>query len=184
MMARSLFTTGSLPSETNHSLNEASSASTTDSAVSLGASVAGRETFNMKQTYHLRRAKDQGDLEGICELENLLFDNAFGWGTIRRELEASYVVVARTDHPFVPYGVGGYAIVRPDPALADLLRLGVHPELHGTGIGQAILEDVLRRYPGPMMLMVRKNNSRALGMYRRRGFQIVGTTDSSWVMRR
>lgn len=137
----------------------------------------------MKHSYQIQKAEDQGDLEGICELENLLFDDySFNPGTISREMAASYVLVVRTDDENVPYGVAGYAIFRPGP-LGDLLRLGIHPSVRGQGLGTELLEHVLRLFPGPAMLLVRKNNP-AFRIYRKAGFEVTGTTDESWVMRR
>lgn len=187
MIAFSLLTRGSLPSEVNAASKSEMSLSTAASVLSLPVPSTSTRTstpmMDMKHSYQIRKAEDQGDLEGICELENLLFENSFGPGTVSREMLASYVVVARTDDPHVAYGVAGYAIFRPGP-MGDLLRLGVHPRARGQGLGTELLEHVLRLFPGPAMLLVRKDNEDAFRIYRKAGFEVTGKTDESWVMLR
>jgi len=119
------------------------------------------------------------DLETIVELEAVLFDNSFGEGTLRRELEVSYCAVMRDGMDIVV----GYVIVRPNGELHDLLRLGVMPSFQRKGIGRRLLRHILVRFPGPMMLMVRRENPAAL-LYKAHDFQTVAMTDKGWVMRR
>lgn len=127
---------------------------------------------------NIQRA-DESDLEAIEELENALFDNSMGIGTLRRELRSSWAFIAVEG-----VSVLGYLIVRPDPRLSDVLRLGVAVHAQGKGVGKALLEHVLQLFPWPMVLMVRHDNEKARRLYKRAGFRVVGTTEQSWVMQR
>lgn len=116
-------------------------------------------------------------IEDITALENLLFDNAFGPGVIRQEIQVGYgVVILEKD------AVVAYAIVR-QAGLNDLLRLGVRPDKQGQGLGRKLLCHVLRVFGRPMMLTVRKNNEPAFQLYKKAGFKIVAGTDDAWIMR-
>lgn len=127
---------------------------------------------------HIDQANAE-DFDGLALLENVLFENSFGEGTLRRELEAGYCAVMR-DGP----AIVGYALVRPSAVLHDLMRLGVMPGFQGRGIGSWLLSHVLERFPGPMLLMVRKNNPRARALYTKNGFRITATSEEAWVMQR
>lgn len=179
MIAFSEGVIGSLPRRWKEVSKARMSSSTRDSTEVLeGMSSIDTLRSDMPQSYHIRLATED-DLETIVELENALFDNAFGFWTMRQELRASRVYL------LIEAGcVRGYAIVRADAELADLLRLGVFPHVQGKGYGKALLDHALAEVPGPMMLLVRKDNSLARDLYRTRGFKVVGTTDESWVMRR
>lgn len=118
-------------------------------------------------------------VDGVVDLENILFDNSFGPGIIRQEISIGYGVVV-TDRDVVV----AYAIVRPCARLNDLLRLGVRPDHQNKGIGSALLEHVLERFKGEMLLTVRKNNKPAIRLYQKAGFEIVGVTEMAWLMRR
>jgi ribosomal protein S18 acetylase RimI-like enzyme len=124
---------------------------------------------------------NQEDIEHISAIEDaVFFENALGEGTLRREIEYGYCAVLRDDMDVIV----GFALVRPHFELHDLLRLGVMPCFQGRGYGSWLLSHVITRFPGPMMLMVRKNNARAISLYERNNFVITGTTGESWVMRR
>ena len=59
------------------------------------------------------------------------------------------------------------------PRERQLFTLYVSESEHGTGIGQALLDDVLGS--GPAMLWVARENPRAVAFYRRNGFAFDGT---------
>lgn len=183
---------GALPREVNQELNDRRSSSTTFSISVPGASagiLGGNETVSrfssdMREKYQMRIEQANHDdadaLEQIGKIEDaVFFDNALGEGTLRAEVRVGYCAVLREGPE-----VRGFALVRPHPELHDLLRLGVMPGFQGRGYGSWLLEHVLARYPGPMMLMVRKDNAHAKHLYVKNGFRTVGTTDQSWVMRR
>jgi ribosomal-protein-alanine N-acetyltransferase len=124
------------------------------------------------------RLATQEDVPRLSELEDALFpENAFGVGTLRRELEHSECWV-------VGEPIHAYAIVRPDPFLHDLLRIGVENSHQGSGVGSALLRHVLEQHPGEWMLTVWKNNPRARRLYQRFGFHLHGYLPEAWVMRR
>lgn len=132
---------------------------------------------------HIERAnhEDTEVIENIGAIEDAVFgENALGEGTLRAEVRAGYCAVLKDGMDVVI----GFALVRPDNELHDLLRLGVMPGFQGRGYGAWLLSYVLTLFSGPMMLMVRKNNDRALALYKKNAFEVIGTTGESWVMRR
>jgi ribosomal protein S18 acetylase RimI-like enzyme len=93
---------------------------------------------------------------------------------IARELAAGiHWEVVRFDE--IPAGY--LAISVHSPQLAELNKLYLLPELHGRGLGQAMLARALA-YTGQrgyteLRLRVNKRNERALRSYQRSGFRIV-----------
>lgn len=107
-------------------------------------------------------------------------DNCLNETSIELELHAGYGLVVYSPEE---QALLGYAIARRSHELNDLLRLGVRPSHQGLGLGETLLLAMLRE-PGSMMLTVRKDNARALRLYRKHGFDIVGHVQDAWVMRR
>lgn len=123
----------------------------------------------------------QSDLPRLLALEWELFDNSLSEPVLEQEL--------RIGRGFI-YGasIKGYALVRETSGLMDLTRLGVDPVYQGRGIGCALLDHVLveagMAYV-PVVLTVRKDNARALRLYKAHGFVINGhfSAQGAWVMR-
>lgn len=118
----------------------------------------------------IRRATSQ-DLDLIAGLELLLFpDNCINEHSVSIELEAGFCYVV---------GEGqGYALVRPDGDIWDLLRLGVHPHHQSMGYGQQLLQRVLEaadHQEKSVILTVRKNNKVAQHIYRKYGFEPIAS---------
>lgn len=124
------------------------------------------------------------DADDIARLEMQLFpDNCMNETTVRSELETGNSYVIRQGDELI-----GYTLVRRDGDITDLLRIGVHPHHQSQGFGLKLLKltsGTNLRYH-PLMLTVRKNNTRALRLYRWVGFEIVGQLEAygeqSWVM--
>jgi len=121
----------------------------------------------------MRRATPD-DADRLSELDCLLFDNSFNERTIRIELEEGAGWVE--GDPIV-----GYVMIRRDEDIIDITRLGVHPSFQGQRIGERLLLQALH-IPGPHYLMVKKNNERALKLYKKYGFKVISGMPSSWIM--
>jgi ribosomal protein S18 acetylase RimI-like enzyme len=124
------------------------------------------------------RPATTADIERINALEYELFpDNSLSCVMLERELAVSQVFVEGDP-------LHAYAIVGHDGELLDLLRLGVDTTQQGRGAGTRLLLHTLS-LAQPMMLTVRKNNARALRLYRKHGFEVIGhfSEKASWVMR-
>jgi len=118
------------------------------------------------------------DADRIADIDMLLFENAFNEKTLRTELELGSCWVEGA--PAL-----GYVLIRRDEDITDITRLAVHPEAQGKGIGKLLLLRALEM-PGPHMLTVKKDNGRALELYKKHGFEIVAELPDipAWVMRR
>ncbi|HKA69568.1 MAG TPA: ribosomal protein S18-alanine N-acetyltransferase [Actinomycetes bacterium] len=72
-------------------------------------------------------------------------------------------------------GYAGLMAVRDE---ATVQTIGVHPDLHGSGLGHALLHELLeeakRRGCREVYLEVRADNRPALGLYERFGFTMLG----------
>jgi ribosomal-protein-alanine N-acetyltransferase len=131
----------------------------------------------------IRPAKPR-DVERLMELEQV-FDNAMSEKMLLRELEVGrgYVYNRITDDGDVL--TLGYALVRQDGMLLDLTRLAVDGHTQSQGIGQSLLRRVLSE-ERETVLTVKKDNVRALALYKKNGFRVVGhyPAADAWVMRR
>lgn len=113
----------------------------------------------------------------IAELEALLFpENSMSPALLERESRVSRFFV-------IGEPVQAYAIVGDDGRLLDLLRIGVDPAHQGQGLGTQLLDRALG-LGRSMILTVKKDNHRALQLYRKHGFRIVGhfKESSAWAL--
>jgi ribosomal-protein-alanine N-acetyltransferase len=144
------------------------------------------------------------DLAGVLELEHELFpDDAWTPEMFADEVSQPadsrlYLVAEHgsvrdpvADQEAVPDGTGvrgarlaGYAGMMFVPGVpghggtADVLTIAVSGASWGQGIGSALLgtliDEARRRHCTEVFLEVRKDNPRARGLYRRRGFEEIG----------
>jgi ribosomal-protein-alanine N-acetyltransferase len=125
----------------------------------------------------------RGDDVGRCaELETLLFPGDDPWSAdaFRSELASPHNhYVAARDESGSLLGYAGLARLGTgvDPE-SEVHTIGVDPGSRRRGIGKALLTELLRvadRWGGPVFLEVRTDNDAAIALYRREGFEVVGT---------
>jgi ribosomal protein S18 acetylase RimI-like enzyme len=115
----------------------------------------------------------------MATLELTIFpENCMNERTIERELAHGFGFVAQDQGIII-----GYLMARTDEDIVDITRLGVQEDYRQQGIGRALLCRVLTRQHS-VMLHVRKENRKALRLYRNEGFDIIGEGDqgATWVM--
>jgi ribosomal protein S18 acetylase RimI-like enzyme len=59
------------------------------------------------------------------------------------------------------------------PGHFEFVELHVRSDLWGRGIGSRLHDALLAPEPGPAVLSTQRDNERALGLYRRRGWQVI-----------
>ena len=94
------------------------------------------------------------------------FDARVGWWRERWRNElvpAAEIVVAEVDG-----GLAGFVTV--DPKTQYLDQIVVAPELWGSGLATALLNEAKRRSPNGLFLLVNKDNDRAIAFYAKHGF--------------
>ncbi|MFZ2172728.1 MAG: ribosomal protein S18-alanine N-acetyltransferase [Rhodococcus sp. (in: high G+C Gram-positive bacteria)] len=132
-------------------------------------------------TFHIEPMVES-DAERCAELETLLFAGDGPWTAeaFRAELAVPHIryAVARGDEGRV-VGYGGIALLGNDAnPESEIHTIGTDPSCQRSGIGGALLGVLLRladQRGGPVFLEVRTDNDAAIALYRREGFEIVGT---------
>lgn len=105
------------------------------------------------------------DAIDIAELEKQVFpDTCLNEHSCKREIANGRCWIADGQ---------GYALTRWGTELIDILRLGVLPEQQGKGVGTYLLRNIILRADLPVILTVRKDNARAISLYRKHGFKPV-----------
>lgn len=121
------------------------------------------------------------DADELAALDALLFDNCFNEKTLAHEVAIGLGWVVTDQEKLL-----AYALVRDDGLVLDLIRLGVHPEHQGRGLGSSLLRTLLQQRRD-VILTVRAQNTGALRLYLRHGFKVVGRLcvkeHQSWVLR-
>ncbi len=128
------------------------------------------------------RQAEPTDCSRLEYIEGILFpENNFNATTLLGEITIGRCWVIERRSKIV-----AYLLARINGNLIDVMRVGVLPEFQGRGIGTKLLKTAMTQAP-ESMLCVRKKNKRAVKLYRKLGFRIVGETPSrdmpSWVMR-
>jgi [ribosomal protein S18]-alanine N-acetyltransferase len=131
-----------------------------------------------EERFFIRRMRE-GDLPEVRTIEDLSFSSPWNDNTFRGEIQNRPVsfplVVVRK-----PGGrVVGYIIfwhVRDD---VQINNIAVHPDFRGQGIAEALMRFVIDKVRSEgatfMTLEVRRSNSPAAALYRKLGFEVLGT---------
>ncbi|MEE2033878.1 ribosomal protein S18-alanine N-acetyltransferase [Rhodococcus chondri] len=121
------------------------------------------------------------DVQRCAELERSLFPGDDPWSAdaFRAELSSphNYYIAARSEGRLVGYAGLARLGTGMDPE-SEVHTIGVDPDVRRCGIGSALLAELLRaadRWGGPVFLEVRTDNDAAIALYRREGFETVGT---------
>ena len=127
------------------------------------------------QELRIRKFESQ-DLTAISEIEQLSFKDPFPSYFLSQLAEANpdtFLVAVRTDR------VVGYAVIDRWPDQEHLVSIAVIPESRKTGVGQALLDHLIRKVQSESLkLEVRRSNKSALELYRKNGFVQTGVAYS------
>ncbi|MFC9790609.1 ribosomal protein S18-alanine N-acetyltransferase [Rhodococcus sp. NPDC127528] len=127
-------------------------------------------------------AMTAADATRCAELEEILFPGDGPWSAeaFRSELAHAHnhYFVAR-DESGTTVGYAGIALLGggSDPE-SEVHTIGVDPAHQRRGLGSRLLDELLRvagAHGGPVFLEVRTDNESAIALYRREGFEILGT---------
>jgi ribosomal-protein-alanine N-acetyltransferase len=120
------------------------------------------------------------DADDCAALERVLFAEDDPWsGQAFREAIRSghHYLAARDGERLVGYA-GIAQVAGPPQPEAEVHTIGVHPDHQGRGIGRRLLEGLLSHadeLAATVYLEVRTDNEPAQALYRRTGFEVVGT---------
>jgi ribosomal-protein-alanine N-acetyltransferase len=130
------------------------------------------------ERFFIRRMRDE-DLSSVREIERRSFSNPWSDNTFRGEIQNTavsfpMVVVRRPGEEVVGYIV--YWRIRDD---VQINNVAVHPHCRGLGLGEAMVRYVIARSREAeatfVTLEVRQSNTPALTLYRKLGFEVMGT---------
>ena len=128
--------------------------------------------------YFIRRMKED-DLAAVLTIEDLSFSNPWSDNTFRGEIQNTsvsfpLVVVRRPGEEVVGYII--FWQIRDD---VQVNNIAVHPDCRGLGIGEALMRFAIAKVNAAgatfMTLEVRQSNTPALTLYKKLGFEILGT---------
>ncbi len=123
------------------------------------------------------------DVDRCVELERILFpgDDPWSAAAFRSELASphNHYFTARSTEGAAMVGYAGISLlgnaINPE---AEIHTIAVDPSVHRSGAGSQLLTtllDIGEKHGGPVFLEVRTDNVPAIALYRKFGFDIVGT---------
>jgi ribosomal-protein-alanine N-acetyltransferase len=140
--------------------------------------------------FFIRRMKED-DLPEVRTIEALSFSNPWSDDTFRGEIQNTSI-----SFPLVVVRRPGNPVVSDNPVVADgevvayifywqigddvqINNVAVHPDCRGLGLGEAMMRHVVARVRGAgasfVTLEVRQSNTPALTLYKKLGFEVMGT---------
>lgn len=121
------------------------------------------------------RALTSADLEAVDQLEHRLFGDPWPRSFFLEALADPSAVCRVAERGG---GIAGYLVATIQPPLAELQNIATAPEQQRAGVARALLEDLIAtcraRQVRELVLEVRVSNSAAQGLYRARGFRMMG----------
>lgn len=128
--------------------------------------------------FFIRRMRDS-DLAEVRSIETLSFTNPWSDTTFRGEIQNTsisfpLVVVHKPGDEVVGYII--FWLIRED---VQVNNIAVHPDFRGRGIGETLMRHVIDKVRARgatfMTLEVRTSNAGAVTLYKKLGFEILGT---------
>jgi len=128
--------------------------------------------------YFIRRMKVT-DLAAVRTIESLSFSNPWSETTFRGEIQNTsisfpLVVVRKPEDMVIGYIIFWH--IRDD---VQINNIAVHPDYRSKGIGEALMRHVIdkvrEKEAAFMTLEVRPSNAEAVALYKKLGFEILGT---------
>ena len=125
------------------------------------------------------RLATTSDVGTIAHLERILFGANLIVAQITEELVGAgrqVLVIATESSPDIDpgtderAGISGYVVTRLVDDVADLQRIGVHPDAQRHGLATALLAEAMKRPAARMLLEVAESNAVARAFYARAGF--------------
>ena len=136
------------------------------------------ELISGQDRYFIRRMRED-DLPAVRAIEGLSFSNPWSDNTFRGEIQntpvsSPLVVVRRPGEEGVGYII--YWQIRDD---VQVNNIAVHPECRGLGLGEAMMRFAIAKVRAAgaefMTLEVRQSNVAAVTLYKKLGFEVLGT---------
>lgn len=136
------------------------------------------ELIEGQDRYFIRRMKE-ADLPAVHSIEAQSFSNPWSDNTFRGEIQNTavsfpLVVVRRPGDEVVAYIV--YWHIRGD---VQVNNIAVRPDCRGLGLGEAMMRCAIAKVRAAgaefMTLEVRPSNTAALALYKKLGFEVLGT---------
>jgi ribosomal-protein-alanine N-acetyltransferase len=136
------------------------------------------ELIGGEDRYFIRRMREE-DLPAVRAIEGLSFSNPWSDNTFRGEIQntpvsSPLVVVRRPGDEVVGYII--YWQIRDD---VQVNNIAVHPECRGLGLAEAMMRYAVARVRAAgaefMTLEVRPSNVAAVSLYKKLGFEVLGT---------
>ena len=131
-----------------------------------------------EERFFIRRMRES-DLPAVRAIELLSFSNPWSDSTFRGEIQNTsvsfpMVVVRRPGDEVVGYIV--FWQIRDD---VQVNNIAVHPDCRGLGLGEAMMRYAIARTREAgaafMTLEVRQSNTPAVTLYKKLGFEVMGT---------
>ena len=117
----------------------------------------------------------QSDLDDVLRIEMAIYPHPWSRGNFLDSLQCAYECWVARD---TSGDLVGYFLLMLAVDEAHLLNLSVRQDLHGRGIGRYLLGSIARiahqHILASILLEVRPSNHRALAVYRRYGFELIG----------
>jgi len=136
------------------------------------------ELIQGQERYFIRRMRET-DLGAVRAIEAMSFSNPWSEDTFRGEIQntpvsSPLVVVRRPGDEVVGYII--YWQIRDD---VQVNNIAVHPECRGRGLGEAMMRFAIAKVRAAgaefMTLEVRQSNTSAVALYKKLGFEALGT---------
>jgi ribosomal-protein-alanine N-acetyltransferase len=136
------------------------------------------ELISGQDRYFVRRMREE-DLPAVRTIEALSFSNPWSDNTFRGEIQntpvsSPLVVVRRPGDEVVAYII--FWQIRDD---VQVNNIAVHPECRGLGLGEALMRFAIAKVRAAgaefMTLEVRQSNVAAVTLYKKLGFEVLGT---------
>lgn len=136
------------------------------------------ELIQGQDRYFIRRMRET-DLGAVRAIEAMSFSNPWSEDTFRGEVQntpvsSPLVVVRRPGDEVVGYII--YWQIRDD---VQVNNIAVHPECRGRGLGEAMMRFAIAKVRAAgaafMTLEVRQSNTSAVALYKKLGFEALGT---------